>query len=362
VTARPEGVATHRPRVVHPWVDEQHTYAAGKKASAEVGSLAANESQWGASPRVAAAVAASMGRVHRYPDPLSTELREAIAAHHGIDPASVLVGSGSDEFFFTLSMAYANRGRVVCAAPRYWGHEVPGRLLGGEVSKVPLADHTHDLGAMARIAGEVDADIVYVCNPHNPTGTAVTRDRIEAFLDVSPAPINVIDEAYVHAVGDLPAFDTIPLAAQGRCVTLRTFSKLYGLAGIRLGYVVGPVDLIDALIKARPPFSVSVMAQAAGLAALADQDHVQAVVAATHAGRAELTQLLLDAGLHPIPSQANFVAAMCGSGEAELALIDRLRVGGVSVRSGTALGLPGLVRITVPDPAGMALLSTLLLS
>jgi histidinol-phosphate aminotransferase len=345
----------------HPWVDEQHTYAAGKKATSEVGSLAANESQWGPSPAVADAIAESAARLHRYPDPLCSELRAAIADHHGVDVASVLVGSGSDEFFYTLSIAFANRGRIVCAHPRYWGHEVPGRLLGGEITKVPLADWTHDLGAMAKAAGDVGADIVYVCNPHNPTGTAVTRAAIERFLDHSPSPINVIDEAYVHAVDDLASYETIELAAAGRCVTLRTFSKLYGLAGVRLGYLVGAPDLVEALVKTRPPFSVSVMAQAAGLAALRDQDHLAAAVAATRAARRELTQLLLDAGLQPIPSQANFVAAMAGSGDAELALIERLASAGVSVRSGTALSMPGLVRITVPDAAGMALLRTVLL-
>jgi histidinol-phosphate aminotransferase len=344
----------------HPWVDEQHTYAAGKKAAADVGSLAANESQWGASPTVAAAIAESAARVHRYPDPLCTELRAAIADHHGIDVDSVLVGSGSDEFFYTLSIAFANRGSVVCAQPRYWGHEVPGRLLGGEITKVPLADWRHDLPRMAKAAGDVGADIVYVCNPHNPTGTAVSRADIEQFLDRSPAPINVVDEAYVHAVDDLAVYETIDLASAGRCVTLRTFSKLYGLAGVRLGYLVGDPHLVDALIKARPPFSVSVMAQAAGLAALADGAHLAAAVAATKAARAELTQLLLDAGLHPIPSQANFVAAMVGSGDDELALVERLRDAGVSVRSGTALSMPGLVRITVPDTAGMALLRSVL--
>jgi histidinol-phosphate aminotransferase len=324
-------------------------YVPGRPAPSEDGGLASNESPFGPSPGVEEAVAAAARGLHRYPDPLASRLRSALADELDVDAEGILVGNGSDEMIYLLTMAYAGAGgAVVCADPPYRIDEIVPAIMGASVTRVPLRDWRHDLEAMAAI----DADIAFVCNPHNPSGTVVSREALRAFLQHCRARLVVVDEAYIDFVDD-PEATTLVAEAAGKLVVLRTFSKIHGLAGARVGYLVGSPEVVGVLRTVRPPFSVGAMAQAAALAALADKDHSRMVRREVRLGRQRLHGLFTAAGYEVVPSQANFVLVLAPKA-AELCA--RLEQGGVSVRLGSNLGCPGTVRVSVPAAPGFALL------
>ncbi len=338
-----------------PWVAALEPYVPGRPAPSDAGSLASNEPGLVASAVVATAVGEALRRVHRYPDPLATVLRERLAGLHDVEPDRILVGNGSDELILLLVMAYAAAGgSVVVADPSYRLHETTARSLGAGVRRVPLAGWAHDVAAMTA----VPADLCLVANPHNPAGTAVPARAIEAALPAARAGFVVVDEAYVEFADDPAETSAVRLAAEGRLVVLRTFSKAYGLAGMRVGYLVGPPEVVTDLRRIRAPFSVNALAQVAATAALADRVHLDRTVAWVRAGRRRLGELFERAGYRTIPSQANFVLVLA---EDEAGLIERLLAGGVSVRPGSALGVPGAVRVTVPGEEGFALLERALM-
>ncbi|MGH9103588.1 MAG: pyridoxal phosphate-dependent aminotransferase, partial [Acidimicrobiales bacterium] len=317
---------------------------------AAAGSLASNEPAIAGSDAVRAAVAATLGDLHRYPDPLASELRDRLAAEHGVDADQVLVGNGSDELIFLLVLAYAAMGGSVgLATPPYRMHELVPAMLGARVEAVALRQWRHDLGAMS--ASEVD--LAFVCNPHNPTGTAVSGTEIAAFARDCRAGLVVVDEAYVEFADDPGALSAMPLAAAGELVVMRTFSKLHGLAALRVGYLVGPAGVVGHLRTLRMPFSVNVAAQAAAAAALADRQTSEAVRCYTAGARQRLVRAFASAGYASVPSQANFILVLADDEEG---LVRQLARSGVSVRPGRLLGVPGAVRVSVPSPEGMELL------
>ena len=339
---------TKRPPDPLPQVTALSPYVPGKPSPSEAGSLASNESPFGASPKVAEALAASAARIHRYPDPLASGVSAGLARLYGVDPDCILVGNGSDEVIYLLAMAYAAGGRAVCADPPYRLDEIVPQIVGASVVKVPLRDWTHDLDAMA----EVDADVAFVVNPHNPTGTTVSREAIRAFAEKSSARLVVVDEAYVEFADD-PEAVTMVHEATGNVAVMRTFSKAYGLAGARVGYLVADPGVIDALRRIRPPFSVSGPTQAAALAALEDTAHLHRVQEQTRRARERLYELFGAAGYEVVPSQANFVLVVAPDAEELQARLER---GGVSVRLGANLEMPGTVRVTVASDEGLELL------
>lgn len=337
-----------RPR---PWITALEPYVPGTPADDPTGALASNESSLPPSPNVRGAVEAALATANRYPDPLADDLRLRLANGFEADPSQILVGNGSDELIYLLVTAYAAAGGAVAIAdPPYRLHEVAARALGASVCRVPLRRWTHDLPALA----EQDVDLCFVCNPHNPSGTTLPRTAIEAMLDDSRSGLVVVDEAYVEFADDPREVSALPLAVAGRLVVLRTFSKIHGLAGLRLGYMVGPVGVIDTLRRIRPPFSVNALAQAAAAAAVGDGARVEAVRAHTSSARARVRDLFGAHGYETVPSQANFVLVLCPGDER--ALVDALSAGGVRVRPGSALGAPGTVRVTVPSDDGLRLL------
>ena len=324
-------------------------YLPGRPATNEDGCLASNESPFGPSPQVEKAVASAARALHRYPDPLATRLRAALAGELHVDPEAILVSNGSDELIYLLTMSYAAEGgSVVCADPPYRIDEIVPAIMGASVTRVPLRNWCHDLEAMAAI----DADIAFVCNPHNPSGTVVSAAALRSFLEECRARLVVVDEAYVDFVDD-PAVTSLVREAAGKLVVLRTFSKLYGLAGARVGYLVGSPEIVQVLRAVRPPFSVGAMAQAAALAALADKDHSAMVRREVRRGRERLRDVFAAAGYEVVPSQANFVLVIAPDAAD---LCTRLENGGVSVRLGTSLGVPGTIRVSVPAAPGFALL------
>jgi histidinol-phosphate aminotransferase len=336
------------------WVGNLAEYVPGRHVDRGPGNLASNEPPIYGWPSVSRAISDSLEEIHRYPDPLADRLRGAVAADLGLDPNQVLVGNGSDELIFLLCLAYAaGGGRVVVARPPYRIHALAPAMVGAELEEVPLRQWRHDLDAMA----DVEADLAFVCNPHNPTGSAVSRAALERFVERARAGLVVVDEAYVDFATDPAELSALPLAREGRCVVLRTMSKLYGIAGLRVGLLLGAEDVISVLRKARMPFSVGTLAQAGALAAWEDRSSAEAVRSYVIGAREELAGLLEEAGLGFLPSEANFVLAFSSD---EDRLVEWLWERGISVRPGSQLGVPGSVRITVPSPEGMRLLRSAL--
>jgi histidinol-phosphate aminotransferase len=339
-----------------PWVAALDPYVPGRPAGSEDGSLASNESAVGASPAVRAAIARAAARAHRYPDPLADELRAAIAAELGVGPDNILVSNGSDELVYLLVIAFAAMGgRTICADPPYRIHEIVPRVLGCHVTRVPLLNWAHDLDAMA----DLEAELAFICNPHNPSATAVNHAGIARFSARSKAGLVVVDEAYIDFTDDPRGTSALDLVGQGNVVVMRTFSKLLGLAGLRIGYLVGPRDIVDTLRKVRPPFSVNSVAQSAAIAALADHEHRARARAETLAARTVTAALFEAAGYQTVPSQANFILVLTPDADA---LANALALQGVSVRPGRALGVADAVRVSIPSPSGVALLERALAS
>ena len=333
-----------------PWVAQLDPYVPGRPAGSEDGSLASNESALGASPAVRAAIDRAAARAHRYPDPLADEVRAAVAAELGVGPDNLLVGNGSDELVYLLVIAFAAMGgRTVCADPAYRIHDIVPRALGCQVTRVPLRDWVHDLEAMAG----VEAELAFVCNPHNPSGTAVSHAEIARFVTDSKAGLVVVDEAYIDFADDPQGTSAVDLVGLGNVVVLRTFSKLLGLAGLRIGYLIGPRDIVTTLQKVRPPFSVNSLAQSAAVAALGDREHRARARAETLAARKATVALFEAAGYQTVPSQANFILVLTPHADA---LAEGLAQLGVSVRPGRALGVADAVRVSIPSASGLALL------
>ena len=339
-----------------PWLERIEPYRPGVHALTPEGSMASNESAIGASRHVSRAIGAATQTLHLYPDPLADELRAELAEAHAVRPDQILVGNGSDELIVQLAWTYlANGGTAVCADPAYRIDEISTFVVGADLVKVPLRDWCHDLEAMAR----VPADIAYVVNPHNPTGTVRSYDDIGRFVDTSQASLVVVDEAYVDFATDPEALTAVPLVGTGRVAVLRTFSKVHGLAGLRVGYLIADADIIAALRKVRAPFSVGSLAQAGAVAAIRDSGHKDAVRQHTLKVRQRMVEALARAGRHAVPSEANFVLVPVPD---ERAFVTFLGDHGISVRPGSALGVPGTVRISVPGEAGLALLERALTS
>ncbi len=340
-----------RPR---PDVAAMAAYVPGRSAAevkrllglGDVTKLASNENPFGPSPRAVEAATRALGGANYYPDGAATLLRDRLAALHGLSRAHVAVGNGSDEMILLLALAYLAPGdAAVLADPPYAIHRNAVRIAGGAVMGVPLREHAHDLDAMAAAIGDCTR-LVFVTNPHNPTGTAVPAEELRRFVAaVPPRVLIVVDEAYHHFVDEaLRHSATDLLGAHPNVVTLRTFSKAYGLAGLRAGYALAHPAVIGILDRIRPPFGLNAVAQAAALAALDDTEYVARVVAETQAGRARLLQIARRHSLEALPSQANFVLIAVGDSRAvSEALLQR----GVIVRPGENLGVPGWIRVSV---------------
>ncbi|CAA9253619.1 MAG: Biosynthetic Aromatic amino acid aminotransferase beta [uncultured Blastococcus sp.] len=291
--------------------------------------LASNEVAFPPLPAVVEALAATAGETNRYPDNGAVVLTRALADRYGVDPAQVATGCGAVTLCQELAQAYNDPGTSIAFAWRSFEmYPLLARVAGATALQVPLvpgrpggAADTHDLTGLADAIDDTTR-MVFVCNPNNPTGTAVRRAELERFLDAVPAQtLVVLDEAYREFVTDPDVPDGIELM-RGRpnVAVLRTFSKAYGLAGLRVGYLVAEDPAVaDAVRRTHVPFSVSLLAQAAAVAALASEDEVRARCAAVAAERDRLTAALRERGMDLADSQGNFVWLPVGKEAAGLA-------------------------------------------
>ncbi len=355
--------------VMKPWIAAIHAYVPGKSKSADgkpLVKLSANENPLGTSP-AALAARAQVSDAATYPDPDSVALREALGQLHGIDPARIVCGTGSDELLNLAAQAFAGPGDEV-AYVRYGFsvYDIAARRCGAEPVVAPDKDFGTDVYALLACVTP-RTRVVFVANPNNPTGTFLPRAELARLHAGLPADVLlVVDRAYAEYVA--PAADDGALAlaaAHANVLVTHTFSKIYGLAGERIGWGTGAPHLVDALNRIRGPFNLTSTAQAAAQAALADQAFVQASRSHNAAERARFVtaiEALGNHGLRAVPSEANFVLVLFeGALTAENAL-HAIGEAGYAVRHLPGQGLPQALRITVGTAAQMDTIAQVLRS
>ena len=315
-------------------------------AAENIAQLASNESPWGPHPDVVAAISETAGAMNRYPDPGATLLRRRIAERHDADPAQIAVSNGSCELLLAAAQALCEDGdEVLYAWPSFSIYPYMAPLSGAREIRVPLdgADE-HDLDAML---AEITAvtKLVVVCNPNNPTSTHIPIARISEFLNAVPDHVCVVlDEAYAeYQLHDDPEESIDLWRRSENLVVLRTFSKCYGLAGLRVGYALTSARLRSALDAVRQPFSVNALAQAAGAEAIRHQDDVAERVERTIVERVVVEEGVRELGLSTPDSHANFSWIDLGDAD-EAEVVAALAENDVVVRPGTPLGGPGHIR------------------
>lgn len=319
--------------------------------------LGANESLFGISPKARAAMREAAEAGYLYGDPESFELRNALAAHHGVTGAEISVGSGIDDLLGLIARAFVEPGRnVVTSLGGYptFNYHVEG--FGGTLHRVPYrSDFRNDLEGLAALAHEVRPHLVYLANPDNPTGTWYSPAELAAFRAALPEDaVLVLDEAYVDFAPQ--STDGTAIGFDPRVIRLRTFSKAHGLAGLRIGYMLAHKDIVAAFDKIRHHFGVNRVAQAGALASLSDAEFLRSVVSAVSAGRSDYTRL----GLPCVPSATNFVCFDFGTRDEAEGVMAALLGQGVFVRKPMAAPLDRLVRITVGPPQERTELSQIL--
>ncbi|PRD46004.1 histidinol-phosphate aminotransferase [Phyllobacterium phragmitis] len=313
-----------------------------------VARLGANESGFGPAPSVIAAMRDAAGDVWKYGDPENHDLKQALAAHLGVSPRNVAVGAGVDCLLGLIVRQYINPGdAVVNSLGGYptFNYHVAG--FGGRLVTVPYRDDRGDLGPLLDAVRREKAPLVYLANPDNPMGTWLDAGEIQSFIDALPeTTMFILDEAYGETAPDsaIPPLDT----GRPNVLRMRTFSKAYGLAGMRCGYAIGAPEQIAAFDKIRDHFGVSRMTQAAALAALADQAYLRQVVGEIGAARQRIEEIAAANGLQAIPSATNFVAIDCGrDGAFARRILDELIERDIFVRKPAAPVLDRCIRISV---------------
>jgi len=318
--------------------------------------LGSNEGPWGPLPAAVEAIRDQVAGLNRYPDGAFFDLKDDLAVITGAAREQIVLGNGADSILINLSLALLAPGdEVIFGWPSFITYPLSVRKVGAVPVAVPLdADYRYDLDAMlARVSDRTRC--VYVCNPNNPTGTYVDRDRLRAFVDALPEHVLcVVDEAY-HEYVTAPGYpDGIAeLIAEGRpsVMVLRTMSKIYGLAGLRVGWGVGPAEVVRAIDTVRGPFEMNALANAAARASLTERALLAERVASNESGRVALAAALREVGLTPIDGVGNFLCVPLTDGVTGRAVAERMQREGVIVRPLDGFGMPDGFRITVGTPA-----------
>ncbi len=308
--------------------------------------LASNENPLGPSPKAVEAITAALGDLHRYPDGNCFYLKRAVAKKLGVSPDALVFGNGSNEVIELAVRTFMQRGdEAVMADQAFVVYRLIVQAAGCVGRIVPLRHFTHDLEAIAEAITPATR-MVFLANPNNPTGTIFFRREWEDFLAAVPAHVIVVmDEAYCEFVDDPEYPDSLAAHSPNRLlITLRTFSKIYGLAGLRIGYGVAQPELIELMQRVRQPFNVGTLAQVAALAALDDTEHVARTRACNQAGMQFLRQEFERLGLEYVPSWANFLLVRVGNGPR---IYEALLRQGVIVRPMGVYGFPEHVRVSV---------------
>lgn len=338
-------------------------YVAGKplkEAEKETGvkciKMASNENPFGPSPKAIAAMCQAADDVNFYPDNDATELKFELANRHNMQPDQVMISGGSTQFLDIIARTLLAPGlNAVTSARSFIVYPIAARSAGGELIQVPMRGDTYDLDAILDAINE-NTRIAFIANPNNPTGTMLDITALDRFVDSVPDYVTVvIDEAYYDFAQyfaqkrGLDFTHSLDYVRQGRnVVVLRTFSKAHGLAGVRVGYGIGPAELLNYFARIRPAFSISGIAEAAALAALQDEEHIRKSLENNAAGAAWLTRELSGMGLRVVPTWANFLYVE--TGDDAPAIVKCLQEEGIIVRPLTVWGAPRAFRVTVGTP------------
>ena len=309
--------------------------------------LASNENLLGPSPRAVAAIRDELPHIHLYPEGPCTILRKAMAKKFAIPEERVVISNGADNLILMIANAFVNEGdEVVMADPTFSVYTNVTQIMGGKPIKAKLKDFTHDLEVMLKKVNR-KTKLVFICNPNNPTGTTVSLESFNTFLSKLPKRVIVVlDEAYGDFVEDAFYPNGLDyLKAKNPMMILRTFSKVYGLAGLRVGYALGREDLIHCLYQVRDPFPVHRLAQVAAVAALDDEDHVIQTIQFVYEGRRYLYKELDGMGLSYVPSQANFIFIDFKKNSEEV--FQAFLREGIIIRPGKVWGYPTFARVTI---------------
>lgn len=312
----------------------------------EVIKLASNENPFGCSPRVKEALEAELGNISLYPDGSAVELTAALAAHYGVNPDQIIFGCGSDEIIALIARAFFLPGdETVMADQTFSVYKSNADIEGAASIEVPLKDGVHDLQGMLEQIGE-KTKVVWICNPNNPTGTIVTDGELKSFLEQVPAHVLIVlDEAYAEYVADPEYSDGISLLEKHpNLVVLRTFSKIYGLASLRIGYGIGQPSVIKLINQVREPFNTSRFGQAAARASITDYEFVADCKEKNLQGISYLSGEFDRLGLDYFPAHGNFI--MVNVKTKSVDMFQALLRQGVIVRAGFPV-YPDHVRVTV---------------
>ncbi|HEV2493040.1 MAG TPA: histidinol-phosphate transaminase [Terriglobia bacterium] len=337
-----------------PWSNRIRPYPPGKpveEVERELGrtaiKLASNENPLGPSPRALEAIRRSLDKVHLYPDGHGYYLRQKLARIHGLDMEQIILGAGSTDLIELVGKTFLTAGdEGITSESAFYIYRLAIEEMGAGLVLTPMRDMTFDLAAMARAVTQ-RTKVIYLGNPNNPTGTMFTAEELDRLLDALPPRVLVVlDEAYADYVPHPDYSHSLDYVRAGRNVlVLRTFSKVHGLAGLRIGYGMGHPELIEALNRIRSPFNANSVAQAAALAALDDRDHVSRSVESNLREMKFVTEELTLLGVHYTPSVANFLLIDTGRDCTEDFV--RLLHEGVIVRPMKLYGFPTSLRVTI---------------
>lgn len=311
--------------------------------------LASNENPLGPSPKAVKAVQESLADMHYYPDSNCFYLINKISEYLSYDREGFIVGNGSDEILKLIAETFINPGdEVVFADPSFVEYEFTAKIMGAECVKIPLKDFAHDLEAISQAINE-KTKIVFICNPNNPTGTIVYKEELEEFMAKIPKDVLVVfDEAYYEYVEDSNFISGMDYLNQGRNVlVLRTFSKIYGLAALRVGYAITIPEIAKAISRVIEPFNVNSLAQVGALAALDDNAHLKNSQDTNSAGKKYLYNEFSKMGLNYVPSEANFIFLDTGKPSQEV--FKKLLSMGIIIRTGDIFGFPSYIRVTISN-------------
>lgn len=322
--------------------------------------MASNENPLGPSPKGVAAIKDVLTQLHFYPDSNCYHLKQKLSEETGFSTDSLIIGNGSDEILKLIAETFLNKSdQVVFANPSFVEYEFTAKIMGAECIMVPLKDFTHDLDEMLKAITE-KTKIVYICNPNNPTGTIVTAKEIDKFMDKVPEDVLVVfDEAYIEYVENNEYVSGLKYVEQGRnAIVLRTFSKIYGLAALRIGYAITTTEIAQAIERVIEPFNVNMLAQVAALAAIDDKEHIDASKTLNSKGKKYLYEEFKKLNFEYVPTEANFI--FVDTKKDSQFIFKNLLRNGVIVRTGDIFGFNTHIRVTIgTDEENQRLINTL---
>ena len=342
--------------LVPSYIKKLSNYKPGKpisEAKRELGidniiKLASNENPLGASPKAMAAIQDSLQNIHRYPDASGYELRKKLAVRFNVKMDNVVLGAGSEGIMSTIMRTFLlSDDELISAANSFIGFRVLANASGRRIHWVPMNEHRYDLDAMADKINDY-TKIIYIANPDNPMGTYITREEFDEFYTHVPDRVLIIlDEAYFEFANQIPDYPDSMTYRYDNVITLRSFSKAYGLGGIRIGYGLAHDELISNLLKVKVPFEPSLPAQVAGLAALDDTEFLLKTIQTNKTGMQFIKKELDSIGIERVPSAANFITTIWGSEEQAKKITQGLLEKGVIVRLLASFGWPDCIRISI---------------